>query len=130
MGFGEVLFVGGAGTVPMADQLNSTSIAPQNTNCSQQRVGTICSVNVTLQGSTTTATVELYYSTSSSMTSPTLITTYDITASDSRTVNFINICNPCGWYPGQPYCPSRYFRFTVFDKDDSTNTTNGSVHTL
>ena len=130
MGLNKRFFISGGGTVPMSDQLTSTSISPTGTNCSQQRVGATLGVNLSLGGSTTTVTVELYRSASASMTSPTLVQTYDITASDSRATNFYNFCNPCGWYPGQPYCPNVYFRFTVFDKDDTANTANGSVITI
>ena len=122
--------MGAVGEVPMADQLNSTSLGISSVSCSKQRILATGTVNVTLQGSTTTLRVELYRSSSSNMSSPTLLSAFDITESDSRSYSFIGFCDACGWYPGQPACPSVYFRFTVFDKDNPENTTNGNVLTL
>jgi hypothetical protein len=129
----RIVSVGALSEVPMSDQFVSSSLQPTGTNCNQQRVSVTAYVNLDIQGTTSTIRVELYRSSSSNMSSPTLQAAWDRTTSGNAgysPIYFYNFCNACGWYPGQPYCPNVYFRFTVFDKDNPTNTANGSIITI
>lgn len=128
----RIVSVGAISEVPMSDQFVSSSLVQTGTNCNQQRVDVTAYVNLDIQGTTSTITVELYRSSSSNMSSPTLQATWDRTTSGnvSQALLFYNFCNACGWYPGQPVCPGVYFRFTVFDKDNPTNTANGNIITI